>query len=236
MVDPPGSWRGEPQRTQRGGVVLALRFQARDDDPRCEEIAQLLEDVEAMYRAAPAAAALGLPVAELVRDFRAARADSLIDDLDFPIDPREWSRLRRRLPFPEFEEFFFLIERAGRRGRDARYGSLPMTPEHPLRVRELSMRSPLDFLAYIPAEYWQGGGFLLFLAAIERYFNMDGRIRTERLDLRAKRAERRADEAEAEVREERARRELDGLRSGGTGFQLVSGDVRRDDDSPSREL
>lgn len=35
------------------------------------------------------------------------------------------------------------------------------------------MRSPLDFLTHIPAEYWRGGGFLLFLAALERYFSRD---------------------------------------------------------------
>jgi hypothetical protein len=229
MDNPPGSSRGEPQHTQRGGVLLALRFHPRDEDPRCEEIAHLLDEVEAIYRAAPAAAALGLPVAELVRDYRIAHADALAEELPYPVDPRAWSRLRRRLPFPEFEEFFFLLERAQGRGRDRRYGSLAAAPEHPLRVREMSMRSPLDFVAHVPSEYWQGGGFLLFLAAIERYFNMDGRIRTERLDLRAKRAERRADEAEAELREERARRELDGLRTGDSGFRLVSGEVRHDD-------
>lgn len=69
---------------------------------------------------------------------------------------------------------------------------------------------------------------MLFLAALERYFNMDGRVRTERVDLKAKRAERRADEAEAELREERARCELDGLRSRDTSFRLVSGEVRPD--------
>jgi hypothetical protein len=58
MVDPPDSPRGDPQRTERGGALLALRFDARDQDPRCEEFARLFDDIEAMNRAAPAAAAL----------------------------------------------------------------------------------------------------------------------------------------------------------------------------------
>lgn len=234
MVDPRGASGGDPQRTEGGGVLLALRFEARDDDPRCEEIAALLDDIEALYRAAPAATSLGLPVAELVRDYRVARANSLADDLPYQLDPREWSRLLRRFPSPEFEDFFFLLTRSRLGARHPLYASLLIPPEHPLRVRELSMRSPLDFLAHVPAEYWGGGGFVLFLAALERYFNMAGRIRTERIDLKTKRAERRADEAEAELREERARRELDGLRRRDTSFRLVSGEVRPDSRETSR--
>lgn len=140
------------RRAHRAAIRSALsaagfcsRSVSRDDDPRCEEIAALLDDIEAMYRAAPAAASLGLPVAELVRDYRVARANSLADDLPYQLDPREWSRLLRRFPSPEFEDFFFLLTRSRLRARHPLYGSLLIPPEHPLRVRELSMRSPFDF-------------------------------------------------------------------------------------------
>jgi hypothetical protein len=62
------------------------------------------------------------------------------------------------------------------------------------------------------------------------YLNMPERIRTERIDLQAKQAERRADMTEAELRQARADRELDGLRREGGSFQLIDGERMPDDE------
>jgi hypothetical protein len=64
---------------------------------------------------------------------------------------------------------------------------------------------------------------------------MPERSRTERIDLKARQAERRADEREGELREERAARELEGLRREHTPFRLVDGEVRPDDGGESRD-
>lgn len=59
---------------------------------------------------------------------------------------------------------------------------------------------------------------------------MPERIRTERVDLKATKAERRADEREEEVREEKAAGELRSLRRAHPPFRLVRGEVLPDDD------
>jgi hypothetical protein len=204
-----------------GGVLLSLRFKPKTrDDPRPEEVASLLKDMEGLYRAVPAASALGVPVVELLAAYHVARAESAAGRL--PADPYG---LRPWLSLPEVEEFLFWT-RTRRRRRDYEYrpGAL-LPPEHAMRVQHLSMGSPLDLLASIPPEYWRAGGFALFLKAIELYFNIPERIRTERIDLKARQTYRRADEREAEVREERAARELEGLRREGGPFTLVKGEV-----------
>jgi hypothetical protein len=140
---------------------------------------------------------------------------------------------------PEFEEFFYLASRFWPRSFSRPYGATALpAPENAIRLRRLTLGSPLDLVAHIPADYWKGGGFILFLLALERRFNMVGRIRTERVDLRARRAERRADEREAELREERAARELEGLRQDDQPFRLLEGEVlpdETDDEQPPGE-
>lgn len=208
-----------------GGVLLSLRFERTStDDPRPEELASVMEDMEGLYRAAPAAAALGVPVVELLAAYRASRADWAVAELSS--DPYA---LRRVLPPSEVEDLEFWMTRARTLGRHYAYGRALPPPENAMRMRRLSLGSPFDFLAAIPAEYWQSGGFLLFLKAVEGFFNMPERIRTERVDLKARQAERRADEREAEVREARAAHELRGLRRGGGPFRLVEGEVLPDD-------
>lgn len=207
-------------------MLLSLRFESTSEDgPRPEQIASVLEDLEGLYRAVPAAMALGVPVVELLAAYHVARAESAAGRL--PVDRYA---LRPYLSLPEVEEFLFW-SRSRRRRREYEYrpGAL-QPPEHVMRVQHLSMGSPLDLLASIPSEYWQAGGFALFLKAVEAYFNMPQRIRTERVDLKARQAERRADEREAQLREERARRELDGLARDDGPFRLVDGEVRPDDE------
>lgn len=209
----------------RGGLLLSLRFVSTSkDDPRPEEIASVLEDLEGLYRAVPAAGALGVPVVELLAAYHVARAEAAAARL-----PADSYALRPWLSLPEVEEYLYWA-RTRRRGRGYEYrsGAL-LPPEHAMRVQHLSMRSPLDLVASIPPEYWQAGGFLLFLKAVEAYFNMPQRIRTERIDLKARQAERRAEQREAELREERAARELQGLRHEDAPFVLVDGELRPED-------
>jgi hypothetical protein len=114
-------------------------------------------------------------------------------------------------------------------------------------VRSLHMGSPLDFVASIPSEYWTGGGFVLFLTAVEAKFNFVSRIRTERAQLAAQRAQAGADEREAQVRDVRAQRALEelqrrdelaeelheevaGLADPKAPFQLESGTLDIEDD------
>lgn len=185
----------------------------------------MLEDLEGLYRAAPAARALGVPVADLLAQYYMVRADAARPWAPWPIDARASRRLRR-LPSPELEEFLYLTSRLWRSEPERRYPRQALfAPENAIRVRRLTLGSPLDLLAHIPADYWMGGGFVLFLRALERRFNMVERIRTERVDLAAKRAERRADEREAELREARAARQLEGLEQEDAPFQLTSGQV-----------
>lgn len=215
---------------QHRGVLLSLRFApVSDDEPRPEEIASVLEDIEGLYRAVPAAAALGVPVADLLSDYRAVRADAAIES--WTLAPSDMKRLRRSMAFPEFEElFFYLASQARRRGWDRPYvlRSL-LVPEHAMRVRRLAMGSPFDVVTFIPAAYCVGFALTRFLRALETYFNMPERIRTERVDLEAKQAEGKADMAEAELREQRAALELAGLRGEEGTFRLVNGEVRPDE-------
>jgi hypothetical protein len=213
------------------GVILSLRFTATSPaDPRPEDIASVLDDLEGLYRAAPAARALGVPVADLLSQYYIARADAATHWAPWPIDPRALRRLRR-LPSPELDEFLYLTSRLWRSEPARRYPHQTLlAPENAIRVSRLTHGSPLDLLAHIPADYWMGGGFVLFLGALERRFNMAERIRTERVDLAAKRAERRADEREAELREARAARQLEGLEQEDAPFQLTSGQVLPEDD------
>lgn len=213
------------------GVLLSLRFKpVRDPYPRPEEVGSLLLDLEGLYRAAPAAMALGVPVAELLAAYHIVQAETTAGQLS-----PDWNALSRWLPLAEYEEFRYFASRIWRRGRRP-YGPHPMSPPaNAMHVRRLSMGSPLDLLAHIPPDYWkEAGGFLLFLTAVERFFNMPDRIRTQYIDRRAKRAERRADEREAELREERAARQLEGLRREDAPLQLIDGEVRPDDgDEPN---
>lgn len=221
-------------------VILALQFQpTADDNPRPEQIASTLEDIEGLYRVTPVATALGLPVADLLTDYRLARAEAAAyDESAFHLDEyeerlaRALKRFDRRPSYPsyELEDAIYLLSRLDRERLLRRHRPrLLLEPEHAMRLQRIHMESPLELLSRIPAEYWTAGGFFLFLRALEARFNMVERIRTERVDLRARRAERRADEREADVREERAARELEGLRDPSTSLQLVSGEVRPDD-------
>jgi hypothetical protein len=217
-----------------GGVVLALKFERTvESEPRADEIASVLDDVEGLYRVVPAAAALGVPVVALLADYRGARAEEVSDLFPWLLDPSAWKRVRRSFPPPDLEELQYLAYR-WRRERNQAYGQWSLyPPENPMQVRRLTLGSPLEFWSYIPAAYCAGFMLTRFLRALEERFNMADRIRTERLDLEARRAEREADTREAEVREERAARELAGLRREGGPFQLIEGEVEpeRTDDA-----
>lgn len=207
-------------------VLLSLRFKPVEGPyPRPDEVGSVLQDLEGLYRAAPVASALGVPVAELLAAYHIVRAETAAGELS-----PDWHALGRWLPLPEYEDFAYFSRRARLRGR--RSSGPDTQPANAMRVRGLSMGSPLDFLAQIPPEYWTGGGFVLFLKAVERFFNMPQRIRTERIDLRARQAERRADERDAELREDRATRELEGLNRERPPLRLIDGEVRPDDDGP----
>lgn len=81
-----------------------------------------------------------------------------------------------------------------------------------LLERLLPDEVPPELVAYLACTYFAVFMLLQFLRALEECFNMIGRIRAERLELDARRAEAKADAREAELREERAARELAGLR------------------------
>lgn len=213
------------------GVVLALRFEPMSGEaPRPEEIASVFEDVEGLYRVVPTSLALGLPIAELLSEYRSARADIAAESFPWALERSEWKRLRPRMP-PEIEEFFhYFVSRGWRHGWGRPYWPRTLLPpENAMRVRRLSMESPLELVALIPSAYCVGYALEWFLRSLEERFNMAERIRTERVDLKAKRAERRADAREAEVREARAARELAGLRQEGGPFRLIDGEVRPDE-------
>jgi hypothetical protein len=207
-----------------GGLILALAFESpTGEDARPEEIAAVLQDLDGLYRITPASTALGVPIVELLTEYYYARAETAAwDASDWPLRRARYERLTRSYQASEFEYFRERWE-TGRR-------AALTPPPHALRVSRLHMGSwPLDVLAQIPPDYWKAGGFTLFLAAVEHRFNMVGRIRTERAELKAKRAQARADEREAEVREAHAARELEGLRATDGPLQLVRGEVRPDD-------
>lgn len=205
-----------------GGVLLSLRFQPIEHpEPHPEDVASVLRDIEGLYRAVPAASALGVPVRELLAEYQLARAQAEAARITgiFP--------LRRWLPVDEMEEYLYWSRRY--RSNEFEMRRTRLEPEHPIRLRRLSMASPLDVLAYIPAAYCVGASLLKFLKALETYFNMPERIRTERIDLKAKQAERRADEREAELREAHAARELEGLERARAPFELIDGEVLPDE-------
>lgn len=184
-------------------------------------IGAVLEEVEAFYHAAGRAYGREEPFLPhyLAERRRAREAGGISEDVlaDIEYTSRTIMRLERagadREAVDSLRDAVRLLARheaetvyfGGQRRRDYAVGP-------PLDVRRVSMASPLDLATSIPPEYWTGGGLVLFISALERKFNAIERIRTERVDLAARRAERRADEREAQLREAQAQHELSRLR------------------------
>src|SRR5690349_16515142 len=200
-------------------MLLSLRFRPEQRNSSCYEVAAVLEDLEALYAAVPKAAAVEEPVRGHVLAEHRSRIDAALGLSDFALAEIEYRiRALGHLEALGADQRTIELMRAAVQGvaqseaRRAYEGGDPaplMASSREaisqLDVRQISMASPLQLLVGIPFEYWAGPSFLLFLAAVERRFNMIGRIRTERVDLAARRAERYADKREAQVREEAAR-------------------------------
>lgn len=69
----------------------------------------------------------------------------------------------------------------------------------PLRVRRISLGSPLEVLTVIPWSVVTYGGLWLFLAQIERFWNIPKRIRVESKRLDVEKAEHERDELAAKI-------------------------------------
>lgn len=111
-------------------------------------------------------------------------------------------------------------------------GKAPGLPERPV-VTRVTYASPLEILHQIPWEYTAGGGIIVFLRAIERWFNLHRRIRVESARLRAAEAEAWAAEMEAQLRASRALADLHALRGGeASPFQLIDGSLAFEDEPP----
>ena len=83
------------------------------------------------------------------------------------------------------------------------------TSRHTLRAELLAItEGSLVITLSVPYDYWAGGGLVLFLTLVERKFNFISRIRTERLELIARRESAKADALEAKLRQLEADREL----------------------------
>ncbi|HEX6753843.1 MAG TPA: hypothetical protein VF093_09705 [Solirubrobacterales bacterium] len=197
-------------------LSLTLRFRPLHREVSCYEFAALFEDVEALYLAVPEALAAEQPVARhfaLQHQIRTRQllgsSDSLLAEIEYraralrqletagaPEDAlRNLRHALSRLTEADVER---VAEGSRPESRQAHSG---------LSLQRVSMQSPAELVASIPAAYWAASGtsLLLFLGAIERRFNMVGRIKAERAELAARRRK-------AEVEETRALRVLKELR------------------------
>lgn len=221
----------------------------------------MLEDLESLYAAVPEAVAAEQPVRQHLAvqqqtrlekalglsgsvlseiEYR-ARAVSRLESTGAPAETVEVLRAELRL-LAESEANRIYFNRRFEQSEPGRKSGA-------LELQRLSMSSPLELVLNIPPGYWIGGSFLFFLGAVEKRFNMVGRIRAERAELSARRAAGRADEREAEVREVEAERTLNALRErevreqneneqallrglvpGQAQFELEAGTVRAADD------
>jgi len=232
-------------------LLLSLRFRARYREPMLHEVAGVMEDIEAAYytahrftrdenlaRQGAFSFATAFNAEKLALSGGGGFSEDVLAEVEYT------SRAIQRLERSGAEEWVLGRLRNGlealldQQNVQLRFGQLPgrvATPVAPLEMRRLSMASPLDILVGIPPEYWKGGGLVLFLAALESRFNMVGRIRVERANLRA-------DLREAELRERTAARALEELEHGGdvrppvpeleqpdAPFQLEEGEVRAED-------
>lgn len=219
-----------------GGVptamLLSLGFRPERRSSSCYELAAVLEDLEALYAAVPKAASAEEPVQRHILAEHRSRADEALGLPDSALAEVEYRvRALNRLEELGADRRTTELLRAAVQGlaeseaQRAHEGRRLAPPDaapaagQPLEVRRVSMASPLALIVSIPFEYWAGPSFLLFLAALERRFNMVGRIRTEKADLAARRAERRADEREAQVREKAAEQTLVRLREQGPDYE-----------------
>jgi hypothetical protein len=196
-------------------LSLTLRFRPLRREVSCYEFATLFEDVEALYLAAPEALAAEQPVARhfaLQHQIRMRQLlgspNSLLAEIEYraralqqleAAGAPEDALIRLRYALRR------LTEADAERAEGFRLESRQTYPA--LSLQRVSMQSPAELVTSIPAAYWAASGtsLLLFLGAIERRFNMVGRIRAERAELAARRRE-------AEVEEARALRILKELR------------------------
>jgi hypothetical protein len=195
---------------------LTLRFRPLSQAVSCYEFAALFEDIDALYLAVPEALAAEQPVArhfELQRQIRLRQLlgspNSLLAEIEYRARalqqleasgaPEEALRaLRYALRLLTETD----VERiAGNPRRE------PPELSSGLLLQRISMQSPAELVMSIPAAYWAASGtsLLLFLGALERRFNMVGRIKTERAELAAR-------QLGAEVKEAKALRALKELR------------------------
>lgn len=197
-------------------LSLTLRFRPLRRAVSCYEFAALFEDLEALYLAVPEALAAEQPVARhfaLQHQIRMQQLfgspNSLLAEIEYRA--RSLQQLEAAgAPEETLRQLRFALNLVAEADVE-RISEGPWPQPRPvssgLSLQRASMQSPAELVTSIPAAYWAASGtsLLLFLGAIERRFNMVGRIKTERAELAARRRE-------AEVDEERARRVLEKLR------------------------
>jgi len=187
---------------------LTLRFRPTRRAVSCYEFAALFEDVEALYLAVPEAIAAEQPVAhhfELQHQFRMRQLFGSPNTLLAEIEYR--ARALQQLEAAGApEEALGALRYALRALAEAdveRIARGPLPESKPtssgLLLQRVSMQSPAELVTSIPAAYWAASGtsLLLFIGAIEKRFNMVGRIRTESRELSARRRKAEVEEAQA---------------------------------------
>jgi len=207
---------------------LTLRFRPLRREVSCYEFAALFEDMEALYFATPEALAAEQPVARHFALQHQARMQQLFGSPNSLLAEIEYRA--RALQHLETvgapEDSLARLRHALRLLTEADLRQVAGIPrpeaeatqiDSGLSLQRVSMQSPAELVTAIPVAYWAASGtsLLLFLGAIERRFNMVGRIRTERAELAARRLK-------AEVEEERALRVLEELRERDEDGETVS--------------
>lgn len=176
-------------------VVLSLRFRADRRESSCYEVAAVLEDLEAIYFAVPRALSAEEPVQRHILAEHHSRFESALGLSEFALGEIEYRvrALRHLEAFGADGRTLDALRKAINLVADSEvsriHGGSPLpqrtapAPVEPLHMRRLSMGSPLEIATAIPFEYWTSGvAFVVFLRALERRFNMLGRIRTEKVE------------------------------------------------------
>ena len=221
---------------------LTLRFRPLRREVSCYEFAALFEDVEALYLAVPEALETEQPVARHFSSQHQIRMRQLFGSPNSLLAEIEYrARALQQLETAGAPEDALITLRYSLRRlteadveRVAR-GSQPeaLQTYSGLSLQRVSMQSPAELVTSIPAAYWaaSGASLLLFLGAIERRFNMVGRIKTERAELAARRRKAEVEEKQA-LRVLRELRERDESEEMANGSELLDGLAAAPQDRP----
>jgi len=197
-------------------LSLMLRFRPFGRSVSPFEFAALFEDVEALYLAVPEALDADQPVARHLARQQEARIrqmlgspNALLGEIEYrarALQQLEVAGAPDRALMPLRYALARLAETDVERVAEGPWPKAEKISSG-LTLERVSMRSPAEIVLSIPVAYWAASAtsLLLFLEAIERRFNMRGRIRTERTELTARRRK-------AEVETARAERVLEQLR------------------------